>query len=73
VFLGLATLIFWSLLNIYFRKEFYDRVEELGIRNEKLKLFDFLPDGVLLIEQREKTNSLVDSESPLQNKYDYFV
>jgi len=73
VFLGLATLIFWSLLNIYFRKEFYDRVEELGIRNEKLKLFDFLPDGVLLIEQRVKTNSLVDSESPLQNKYDYFV
>ncbi len=67
MFLGLATLIFWSLLNIYFRKEFYDRVEELGIRNEKLKLFDFLPDGVLLIEQKEKTNSLVDSESPLQN------
>ena len=73
MFLGLATLFFWSLLNIYFRKEFYDRVEELGIRNEKLKLFDFLPDGVLLIEQREKTNNLVDSESPLQNKYDYFV
>ena len=73
MFLGLATLIFWSLLNIYFRKEFYDRVEELGIRNVKLKLFDFLPDGVLLIEQRVKTNSLVDSESPLQNKYDYFV